>query len=123
MIDENARLRAVTLLEKVITKKMTNWQLEDSWPESKDAPALNCIFRWIWTLYDDGKETPVIEKLSPDNREVFDRCLAFLKSDHEFPVKSVTPAESVLIRQGWGVEWRTDCTCPQDSDLWPFSQK
>jgi len=76
--------------------------------------------RWMWTLYNDGKEESVIENISIDNEMILNRCLEFLKTEIEFPIKSLSSEEASVVKRKWGVEWRTDCTCPNDFDTWPF---
>ncbi len=56
MIDIKSRIRASEILEQVKKEELTNWQLEDQWPDSKTDPSLNCVLRWLWSLYDDDKE-------------------------------------------------------------------
>ncbi len=116
-MNKSARVFAASLLKKAKTGEMTNWQLEDSWPDAKDDPALNCILRWIWTLYDDGSETRSMKELSLSDLKIFNRCLDFLETHIEFPTKRISHEEAILIRKKWGVEWRPDCTCPSDCDL------
>ena len=119
MIDLKARSIASSLLEKIILEKLTNWQLEDSWPNSPDDPALNCILRWIWTYYDDDKEVILSTKMTDKDLVVLERCRQFLKTDIEFPLRQLSEEQKLKIRNEWGIEWRADCTGPED-DKWPF---
>lgn len=120
MVDKNARLRAAELLARAKNGQLSNWQLEDLWPEAKNDAALNCILRWVWTLYSDEEESAI--NLSADNMVVADRCIEFLHSDIEFKTKNISSEEAKAIRKKWGREWRTDCSSPSDSDTWPFSE-
>lgn len=120
MIDYEARKLAVHLIEEIKAGKITNWQLEDRWPESDSDPAINCILRWIWTHYDDGKEESIIEKITIEDLTLLNRCVDFMKSEIEFPVKVLSSEEAKAVKKKWGVEWRTDCTSPNDFDSWPF---
>ncbi len=119
MIDTKARKHSLSLLKKIDEEKLTNWHLEENWPKSKTDPAINCILRWLWTLYDDDKEMIMADTLSDDNRKIFDRCSDFLKSDTEFITLTLKSEEEAEIRKLWGKEWRCDCTLPKDDD-WPF---
>lgn len=123
MIDKKARTIALNILNRVKTEKLTNWQFEDEWPKSKIDPAVNCIYRWLWTFYDDGTEEVLIEKLTNNAKKIFDRCCDFLETDIEFPVnKNLVPSAEKNLKHQWGMEWRTDCTLPED-DYWPFPSK
>lgn len=120
MVDREARQCAITILARIKEQGITNWQLEDEWPSSED-PALNCILRWLWTLYSDFPEFPLIDVLSKQDIQIIEKCSLFLSSDLEFQV-SEPPSfwEKMKIIIKWGREWRTNCTLPTDDDNWPF---
>ncbi len=127
MIDREARNLAMSFLIEICDKRrITNWQFEDNWPSSNSDPAINCILRWLWTLYDDFPEVPLIEVLSKQDLQIIDRCYAFLSSDIEFRVrklkKKISFWEKIKMSMQWGSEWRLDCTLPtyMDNDFWPF---
>jgi len=119
MVDREARQCAITILAKIKEQGLTNWQLEDEWPSSKKDPAINCILRWLWSLYDDFPEIPLIEVLSKRDLQVVERACLFLSSDIEFQVYKPSLWEKIRVIIKWGREWRLDCTFPTDDD-WPF---
>jgi hypothetical protein len=77
--------------------------------------------RWIWTLYDDDKEVVLGNEISLNDLNILKRCSKFLQSDVEFPTKTLSVNQAKQIKKRWGVEWRTDCTFP-DNDSWPFPE-
>jgi len=122
MVDKEARQRALAILVKIKEQCLTNWQLEDEWPSSKIDPALNCILRWIWSLYDDFPEVSLVEVLSQKDIQIMERCYSFLSSEMEFPVRKLSFCEKIKTIMLWGREWRYDCTLPTD-DYWPFPKE
>jgi len=122
MIDNKARNYSLSILNKIKEQRLSNWQLEESWPESKIDPAINCILRWLWTLYDDDSEIIMIDVLTNEDRKIFDRCCEFLGTDIEFNTLTLTDKEEAEFRKEWGKEWRCDCSSPNDN-YWPFPNK
>lgn len=122
MVDIEARKAALDLLNQVDNKSLTNWQLEDKWPQSESDSALNCIMRWLWTLYDDDGEISLSNILVGENRDVFNRCRNFLNTDIEFRTKELSDKERRKIQKQYGKEWQYDCTMPANDD-WPFPDK
>lgn len=122
MIDKNARKIAHQILLDVEAKNLTNWDLENLWPETNADPALSCILRWLWTFYDDDEEIIIKKLLDDDSQTIFMRCVEFLKTDLEFELAEVTEEEARDIKRKWGVEWCVGCTLP-DNDHWPFPKK
>ena len=119
MIDREARLRAVDIIERINSERLSNWEIEDAWPKSKCDPALNCILRWIWTLWDDNHKIVFVDTLDRDGLRILERCKRFLNSDLEFPTATLSPEERNIVRKKWGKEWLAECTGPED-DAWPF---
>jgi hypothetical protein len=122
MIDRPARDEARRLLDRVREGALTNWQLEDAWPKSDVDPAINCILRWLWTQCDDDEASEVLACLGEEDAKVLDRCIQFLATDLEFPLRALTPDEESAERRKWGVEWLPGCTSPEDN-YWPFPRQ
>lgn len=118
MVDIQARKRAHRILEKAFSGTITNWELENLWPESQYDPAINCIMLWLWTLYDDSREEKINKVLSVNSGTV-DQCFRFLESDTEFPVVRRSLLRKIYFKLTVGVEWRSDCSLPEDVH-WPF---
>ena len=120
MIDIESRTRASEILEQVKKEELTNWQLEDQWPTSETDSSLNCVLRWLWSLYDDDKEDKLLGLMSDEEKKILDNCIQFFKTEIEFPIKKVSPEDEKKIRKEWGKEWRIDCTSPEPNSNWPF---
>lgn len=120
MIDRHARNKALELIARLSTSELTNWELEDRWPKSKEDPALGCILHWLWTLYDDDESIRMREVLKEHQLAILERCRRFLESEEEFRVKRLNAEEAQNEQKKWGTEWPLGCTLPDD-DHWPFS--
>jgi hypothetical protein len=120
VIDRRARLKALDLIAQIPAGAITNWELEDQWPRADQDPALACILRWLWTLYDDDQAVRMIEVLRQRELAILERCKQFLKSDEEFRLRTLSADEARSEQQEWGTEWAPGCTLP-DNDNWPFS--
>lgn len=84
MIDRSDRNKAISLLERALTGKITNWEFDDSWPQSKDR-ALKSIEEYLWLFYNDNSKSRLnVTDQDPNNVELFKRCIAFLSSDLEY---------------------------------------
>lgn len=118
MIDRTARDEALKVLDSM-DANLTNWKLEEQWPKSDSDAALNCILRWLWSIYNDDSEVLVSDILSTDSRSVLERIKQFLKSDVEFQERQLSAAEARTEIHKWGREWRPGCTLP-DYPEWPF---
>lgn len=119
MIDREARNSAVSLLRRVKCEGITNWVLEDSWPKSESDPALGCIMRWLWSLYDDGKESVMADVINTEMLGVLERAIVFLEADHEYELADLTESELANETKVWGREWDPRCRSP-DYPEWPF---
>ncbi len=119
MIDREARNQAVSLLRQVNREGITNWVLEDTWPTSESDPALGCIMRWLWSLYDDDKESLMADVIDTEMLSVLGRAVAFLEADYEYELADLTEAELANETKVWGREWNPRCRSP-DYPEWPF---
>lgn len=117
-IDKKARDQALVLIDKITTEQLTNRQLEDCWPESRD-PEMNGILRWLWTLYDDTNERPVCLSLNGNDLRVLDNCRAFLQTDIPFPMQKLSLKEGINQKLRWGIEWNVNCMLLDYPD-WPY---
>jgi hypothetical protein len=85
MIDRNARNQAANLVEGYWAGKISNDDLEDAWPNSKDRGVV-AVFGFMWTLYDDLK-THFVHQEDVDNVKlncIVKNCVEFLRSDDEY---------------------------------------
>lgn len=118
VIDRSARDNALSILRS-IDSGLTNWQLEDEWPESKTDPGLGCILRWLWSLYDDDREVKIGSTFSPEDKEILHRVRQFLTSEVEFELLDLSKSEQKQVIREWGREWNPCCSGPE-YPLWPF---
>lgn len=119
MIDSEARVKALNILNQLAENRITNWVLEETWPTSDIDPALNCIFRWLWTLYDDDAEVVIADLFGENEEEILSRCKIFLSSNQEFVLKNISDEEKQIEIKKWGGEWNPCCTEPEYNS-WPF---
>lgn len=87
MVDREARNKAAKVLQEFLLEcSISNWQYDDRYPVSKADPAVFCVYQQIWFWYDDTHEHRMLGeyRLSPEHRDVIDRCLLFLESDLEY---------------------------------------
>jgi hypothetical protein len=129
MIDRNARDRAVELLNAALAGRITNYQLEDQWPQKSSDWALSAVGEEIWRYYDDSPEArlnPAI--LQTKELEVIKRSILFLSSDREYewPRYSIATENRTLVQRVFGLgkqrakeEWER-FKAAGEIDAWPF---
>jgi len=132
LVDRATRDALAELTHHFVAGRLTNYELENRRPRSKD-PAIQQIF-WnaLWGLYDDLHEHRLIGcyYIPKDSRSDLARCILFLKSDLEyewtpFPPKpqalavlvsmvTLGAANRVMLRH-----WRRQ----GDASVWPFMRE
>lgn len=85
MLDRKARDMAAELLRQFASGRITNFELENRWPTSKD-PAIHGLASTIWCFYDDFKEHTLQGSfaLAPEMRRVIARWIVFLHSNEPY---------------------------------------
>ena len=84
MVDVEARHRAAELLQRVLTSGVSNYELDDMWPESKDE-GIVAIGDRIWCFYDDFPEQIVKkDSLPTEILDIISRCWIFLRGSTEY---------------------------------------
>ncbi len=119
MIDRAARDQAVSLLRSVFAEGVTNWKLEDAWPRSDSDPALGCILRWLWSLYDDDTECQMTDVIGEEMLPILNRAIAFLEGNYSYGLANLSETETANAIRTWGREWNPRCRSP-DYPEWPF---
>jgi hypothetical protein len=86
MVYRRKRALAAGVLREFRDGKITNDEYDDRWPRNKGDRVFWAIFDQIWFFYGDVTEYRLTGKyeLSPEVRELFDRCILFLESDLEY---------------------------------------
>jgi hypothetical protein len=126
MIDRAARLRIVGNLERALAGTITNWEFDDSWPNSEDR-VIRALEEQLWGFYDDNnKLTLNIREQKPDAVPLFERCIAFLRSDREykwpnysFRKTGMSYFRSLFDRAGEAKRWK-EFEASGDIEAWPF---
>lgn len=91
MIDTKARNKCAELLRRIFTDDISNYELEDSWPEETCDLAVSTIGEQIWIYYNDFPEERLKRlDFSPEVQQLLERCILFLESglEYEWPLYS-----------------------------------
>ena len=88
MIDTDSRRNAAELIERFRDGEISNFEFADSWPryDGRDR-ALKAVETMLWRSYSDLDEHTLAEEgheLTSEVRDIFDRCILFLRSDLEY---------------------------------------
>ena len=75
--------------------------------------------RWLWSQYDDGRESPMTDIINAEMLTVLERAVVFLEADYEYELADLTEAEIANEIKVWGCEWNPRCHSP-DYPEWPF---
>ena len=60
MIDKEARQKAASVLQLLLDEGITNYRLEDCWPQETEDMAVNAIQEQLWLLYDAPTSTRIV---------------------------------------------------------------
>lgn len=105
MIDRRARDQAANAVAAFWSGEITNRQLEERWPDSRDR-AVIAVESFIWLLYDDFKRHRVCDADRGDaNISIrIHACLDFLRSSQEYAWPHLaTPNYNQPIYPRWKV--------------------
>jgi hypothetical protein len=91
-VDRAKRDLAAKLVRDFVAGHITNDELEDQWPLGRGDPALNEIFQFVWSFYDDL--TTHRFNGGPDAAHALEQCAAFLESDEPY----VWPVRNAVVR-------------------------
>jgi hypothetical protein len=119
MVDKAKRLEAAALIEKFEACQITNFQFQDRFPRSVD-PALHAVNDVLWLSYSDIREHRLDGKhaLTPEARNMFERCVLFLRTDIEYTGTRSFVSLSAPIKRLWNrVLRRQGLVMPAS---WPF---
>lgn len=104
MVDREERLKAIDALAKYMRGEIDNFALDDAtfsvgWKDK----TIEEISHEIWFSYDDLKRHKV--SVSRPGWQLFRRCIAFLQSDLELPVRCQDDSRDATT---WPFQHRTD---------------
>ncbi|HET6384684.1 MAG TPA: hypothetical protein VFJ58_14925 [Armatimonadota bacterium] len=128
MVDRAARDRASIDIASFANGAITNREFEEGYPTRSCDMAVKRIFDQIWFFYDDVRTHRLTGDwaLSPEDRNLFDRCVRFLRTDLEYPWPD-TSFNSFwgLVRwlppfKGWLDRRWEQFAAKGDIDAWPF---
>lgn len=128
-VDQQTRAVLAESTRWLIGARITNYQFDDSVPESDD-PAVREIYnQFLWLLYCDLREHRLIgtDKLSQAQRVTAVRCVLFLKSGLPYLWPPLSRGQSALLTLGnlltFGLAGRIyfrRLSSAGDMDYWPF---
>ena len=122
MVDSIARLSAADAIQRFMACEITNEEFEERYPRSKD-PALHAIHTMLWFTYDDLREHRLNGKytLTPQARQIFEHCILFLKTDHEYTGRKSFIEVFAIFKRLWRFVLRNrDSYIPS---FWPFESE
>jgi hypothetical protein len=131
MIDKSAREKAVGVLERFVSGDLNADGLDYGWPVSDFDISVDSIGNTLYICFGgDPIGTTTYPTLNDSQKRLVDRCLVFLRSDHEYawpgePGRTTFMAEVLDIvslgtshRQKSEIEMFTKCG---DIEWWPFT--
>ena len=102
VVDRKARDSAAELLRQFASGCITNFELENQWPNSKD-PALQAFESTIWCFYDDFKEHALQGPfaLASEMKRVVARWIVFLHSNEPYQWPSIAYPGVRPLHRSW----------------------
>ncbi|MFH0908004.1 MAG: hypothetical protein V1929_04520 [bacterium] len=129
VIDIHGRVKALRLLNAILTTGISNHQLDDEWPSKTLDRGLSTIGERIWCFYPDLPEKIVTQAdLNSEQLDVLNRCIIFVKTSEEyvwppysFETENIRLVDRVLGRseQVRRREWGNFISAG-DISAWPF---
>ena len=131
MIDRTARDKAVQLLKTLLAGGITNYRLEDEWPDRSIDFAVRAVGEQLWFYYKDCPEKMLMRaSFDPDTIKGIERCIAFLTSEREYewPQYSFETENRSVVERLFGLgkqrsneDWER-FKAAGEVDAWPFGQ-
>lgn len=102
VVDRKARDSAAELLRQFASGRITNFELENCWSNSKD-PALQALESTIWCFYDDFKEHALQgpSALASEMKRVVARWIVFLHSNEPYQWPSIAYPGVRPLHRSW----------------------
>jgi hypothetical protein len=85
MVHTRERRAASHLLEQFFKGEITNDEYDNEYPDRSGDAGVDVVYDRIWLYYSD-LETHFLrqEELTSQDRQLFERCIAFLRTDFEY---------------------------------------
>jgi hypothetical protein len=85
MVHTSERRAAADLLEKLSRGHITNDEYDNEYPDRAGDAGLDVVYDRIWLYYDDvAAQFLRKEELTLQDRQLLERCIAFLRTDFEY---------------------------------------
>jgi hypothetical protein len=85
MVHIGERRTAANLLEQFFKGEITNDEFENDYPIRSGDAGLDVVYDRIWLYYDDvAAQSLRQEELTLQDRQLFEHCMAFLRTDFEY---------------------------------------
>src|SRR6267378_6006063 len=85
MVNSEKRRLASELITKYLSLEITSDELNDDFPQDNSDPALEAIWSNLWFYYSDRSHKAEGKyELPPEAKDLFERCVAFLRTDLEY---------------------------------------
>ncbi|HRO24119.1 MAG TPA: hypothetical protein PLR07_07500 [Promineifilum sp.] len=118
MINRTARAAGIIFLREVRAGQVSPKEFERTWPKGAGDLAVNSVGFWIWTLFDDDSNAPILIKPNSEEEKILTNSIEFLSSNHEFQPQQSGIARKFKTIFTNGVEW-IGCELPWHMN-WPF---
>ena len=123
-VDIEGRRKVAELLRAFVDGHMTNWDLDKDYPSSSADAAVHAVYARTWRFQDDFNEFRVTGPLAltGDERELFERCILFMRTDA--PYRWPSPARALALRlvSVFRISWARD-ELRGDRAAWPFFER
>jgi hypothetical protein len=127
LVDRAARNAALRLLAQWKAGTTTNWDFEDTWPDSGDR-GVKAIGNRLWCFYTDFPKKKIdTHAFEPEDQALFDRCVTFLQSDanyqwpeFDFETEGLTGLEVWYRGRRTKARRWEEFTRSGDITVWPF---
>ena len=131
MVDASARNVVAALLERLLQGDLTNYQLENLWPQKSNDRFIAELPDILWCYYDDSPERILrSEQFGDDGKAFLQRIIRFLRSANEYqwPTWKPSPDRDSVLRRLVGRLFKNSGDLKNfkahgDFDVWPFIRR
>jgi hypothetical protein len=130
MVNFEKRSFAGELIVKYLSLEITSDELNDDFPDDERDPALEAIWSNLWRYYSDtSHKAEGKHELSPEAKDLFERCAAFLRTDLDYewpPTEWISFKYSLWRFLGLGKQIERvmkEFESHGDFEVWPFIRR